>query len=495
MADIFISHVQEDGEIATALAEGLEAVGYSTWYYERDNRPITPYLLQVKQAIEDAQVVLLVISRDSLGSHEVTTEIRTAYRLGSVFCPVLVDISYAEFGQRQPEWDVAIATASAVELSAENPGDTVFRIIEGLRDAGVEPSGERAAEEPQPEPSAATAPAPEATDFEAELEERPPPAAEADHAREPAWRADVRAGVWKRPAALLRRWWVVAAGVAVVLIGAGLYLHLREAEQAGTAAQRPAEQARPEAGTEGEAVSSAEGDRPCDRPGTKVGQEIEGPAGIPLVWVPAGKFMMGSNDGDGNEKPVHEVELDGFWIGKTEVTVAQWRALMGSVPRHNEQGDDHPVVVLSWNDCQEFCSKLGLSLPTEAQWEYAARGPESRVYPWGDEWDEEKCCNYDNRGPEGRTFPVGSFPAGASWCGALDLVGNVWERCADWYDEDHYQNAARRNPTGPGSGTFRVLRGGSWVSSALYCRSAARLYRYPEFTSDGGGFRVARSCR
>jgi len=117
--------------------------------------------------------------------------------------------------------------------------------------------------------------------------------------------------------------------------------------------------------------------KPWERPGSHVGQEITGPHGGKLVWVPVGKFMMGSNEYS-DEKPVHEVELDGFWIGKTEVTVGQWRSVMGSVPSSNTHGDSHPVVRVSWNNCEEFCRKVGLSLPTEAQWEYAARGLESR---------------------------------------------------------------------------------------------------------------------
>jgi formylglycine-generating enzyme required for sulfatase activity len=114
--------------------------------------------------------------------------------------------------------------------------------------------------------------------------------------------------------------------------------------------------------------------------------EVTGPAGITLIWVPGGSFRMGSSsDGEADEKPVHRVELAGFWISRTEVTVAQWRSVMGRVPEGNVGNDDHPVVCVSWSDCVEFCRKAGLNLPTEAQWEYAARGPESLRYPWGNE--------------------------------------------------------------------------------------------------------------
>ena len=234
-----------------------------------------------------------------------------------------------------------------------------------------------------------------------------------------------------------------------------------------------------------------------EREGSDLGEEIVGPHGGKLVWVPAGEFMMGSKLPwwlGLYEGPVHEVELDGFWIGKTEVTVSQWRAVMGSVPRRNTRGDDHPVVNVSWKDCQEFCRKTGLSLPTEAQWEYAARGPESRELPWGDRWDKSKCCNSENRGKDGWTFPVGSFQTGASWCGALDLAGNVWEWCADWYQKHYYKDAPSMNPTGPSSGSRRVLRGGAWRGSVFDCRSSNRGFRNPVSGGDYFGFRVSRSC-
>ncbi len=259
------------------------------------------------------------------------------------------------------------------------------------------------------------------------------------------------------------------------------------------------------------APAPAPSGKPWERPGTRAAQEIVGPAGIPLVWVPGGSFMMGSTDEDvayavreldaerewlEDEQPVHRVELSGFWIGKTEVTVAQWRSVMGSVPQSDAQdGEHHPVVHVPWDDCVEFCEKAGLELPTEAQWEYAARGPDSRRYPWGDGWDEDRLCWRENQGPGGRTFPVGSFPSGASWCGALDMAGNVWEWCADWHDEDYYATAPPRDPPGPSSGRKPVLRGGSWDFSANLCRAAFRLGYGPTDRGLVVGFRVARSCR
>ncbi|MFQ5811300.1 MAG: formylglycine-generating enzyme family protein [Armatimonadota bacterium] len=258
------------------------------------------------------------------------------------------------------------------------------------------------------------------------------------------------------------------------------------------------------------AVAASSQERPWERAGTHAGQEVVGPAGIALVWVPGGTFLMGSTKEDFDwvadelgwipdsynvEKPAHQVELGGFWLGKTGVTVAQWRAVVGDVPPNNNLGEDHPVVRVSWQDCQEFCSKLGLSLPTEAQWEYAARGPERRQFPWGNEWDRYKCCANGSPANSGRTAPVGSFPDGASWCGALDMAGNVWEWCADWYAGRYYEQSQRQNPTGPDRGSERVLRGGCWIQYYAFCRSAGRYHHDPRIESDRCGFRVVAMPR
>ncbi len=230
--------------------------------------------------------------------------------------------------------------------------------------------------------------------------------------------------------------------------------------------------------------------------------EMVGPDGQTLVWVPGGSFMMGGNSYSA-EQPIHQVTLDGFWIGQCEVTNAQYRAFCNAtgrtLPDYSEwypyQGDDHPVVYVNWYDAKAYCDYYGYTLPTEAQWEYAAAGPTSRAYPWGDVWDEQKCCNYSNRGPGGYTFPVGSFPAGASWCGALDMAGNVWEWCADWCAQDYYSVSPELNPTGPESGTYRVLRGGSWDFNCNFCRAAHRASGDPSLATYYDGFRVSRSRR
>ncbi len=233
-------------------------------------------------------------------------------------------------------------------------------------------------------------------------------------------------------------------------------------------------------------------------PGSAAGQEATGPDGGTYVWVPPGEFMMGSEDGDEDEKPVHRVRITkGYWLSKCEVTNAQYRAFCEATgrefPSDSVQGDEHPVVYVSWEDAQAYCAHFGLRLPTEAEWEYAARGPESRKYPWGDEWDRSKCCNAGNRGPGGRTFPVGSFPSGVSWCGALDLAGNVWEWCQDWQEVDYYKNSPSLDPKGATGGEYKLVRGGSFFGDSDYCRAAGRGSLVPGYRYLNDGFRPSRT--
>jgi formylglycine-generating enzyme required for sulfatase activity len=162
--------------------------------------------------------------------------------------------------------------------------------------------------------------------------------------------------------------------------------------------------------------------------------------------------------------PIHKVRITkGFWLAKYEVTIAQWQRYLQETGGQAVPGNNYPAVRISWDDATAYCKHYGLRLPTEAQWEYAAAGPENRRYPWGNEWDPRNCSNEDNPGPTGFTWPVGSFPQGASWCGALDMAGNVWEWCQDRYDEKYYASSPAEDPLGPDTeDDRRVLRGGSW---------------------------------
>jgi len=233
--------------------------------------------------------------------------------------------------------------------------------------------------------------------------------------------------------------------------------------------------------------------RTTDRPGTHAGEEAVGPDGAVYVWVPPGEFMMGAEELDPEERPAHRVRITrGFWLSKLEVTNARYRAYCEALglgfPAGSDRGEEHPVAGVGWDEATAYCERFGLALPTEAEWEYAARGPEGRRFPWGDKWDAARCCCSDSKGPGGRTFPVGSFPSGASWCGALDMAGNVWEWCADWFDEGYYAVSPVDDPQGPAGGQSRVLRGGVWRYAVSFSRSAHR-HRYYAHEHGDIGFR------
>jgi len=227
---------------------------------------------------------------------------------------------------------------------------------------------------------------------------------------------------------------------------------------------------------------------------------IETINGIEMALVPAGCFQMGSEDGDGDEAPVHEVCFDEpFWIDVYEVTNAQYAEIawgsdtFGYDCQSVSIEDDDPRICINWWMANEHCDLYrGARLPTEAEWEYAARGPDGLIYPWGNDFIADNLV-YDGNS-ESRAWAVGSRPGGVSWVGAYDLSGNVSEWIGDWYASDYYRTLPDGvvNPQGPESGEFAVLRGGGWMSgNPLYLRAAKRFRDDPGLESIGLGFRCA----
>ena len=249
--------------------------------------------------------------------------------------------------------------------------------------------------------------------------------------------------------------------------------------------------------------------------------------GAEMVYVPAGEFLMGSTEAElsslaeryggggyraymrkqlSNEELQHSVYLDGYWIHKHEVTVAHYRKFCQATgrPMPSKWADDRPIIMVSWNDAQAYAQWAGGALPTEAQWEKAARGADGRRYPWGDDWDWGRRCNdgMDHNSVGGRVWPwktvaapVGSYPTGTSPYGAMDMAGNVWEWCADWYRQDYYGISPASNPRGPATGSARVLRGGSYDHGERELRCAYRFYADPNRGYGGIGFRCVVNAK
>ena len=212
-----------------------------------------------------------------------------------------------------------------------------------------------------------------------------------------------------------------------------------------------------------------------------------------MVLVEGGTFMMGSN----SEKPIHAVTLDTYYIAKYLITQAQWIAVMGNNPS-GFKGDNLPVEKVNWDDIQAFLQKLNqltaphyiFSLPTEAQWEYAARGgnrSKGFEYAGSDDCDEV-AWHEDNSDEE--THPVGQKKPNE--LGLYDMSGNVYEWCQDWYNSEYYKNSPSRNPVNTTPTTYRMVRGGSWINNSRYCRVSNRLSNNPGNRYDGVGFRVSR---
>ena len=230
----------------------------------------------------------------------------------------------------------------------------------------------------------------------------------------------------------------------------------------------------------------------------KAGEDVIKKLREEMIHVPAGEFIMGAVPNDASaqndEKPRHRVKIsNAFFIGVTEVTQAQFEAVMGINPSRFK-GADRPVENVTWNEAVEFCRRLSMKfneiyrLPTEAEWEYACRAGTESVYFWGNAFNEDFTWYRTNS--DGQTHQVGQKKPN-TW-GLKDITGNVWEWCYDLYSEDYYSNCTESDPRGAIRGERRVYRGGSWINSASMHRASDRLSITPGTRDDNIGFRIVR---
>ena len=248
-----------------------------------------------------------------------------------------------------------------------------------------------------------------------------------------------------------------------------------------------------------------------------------------LVLVPTGSFVIGSNNGDNDEKPKRKIYVNSFWIDQHELSASRfarfviqtrykttaekkgwswvwdstlkkgrgwWKKEKGASWK-NPKGSssdwkkipDQPVSQVTWFDANSYCSWAGREMPTEAQWERAARGDDERIFPWGNQRDPRNANLKGKKDGYSGVSPVGSFPKGASVFGVLDMSGNVWEWVADWYASTHYQSIKLKNPLGPLKGKKKVIRGASWGSKLSWSRVSNRYSRNRNYRNNKIGFR------
>lgn len=257
--------------------------------------------------------------------------------------------------------------------------------------------------------------------------------------------------------------------------------------------------------------------RPTDMP--TVVTRVSTVDNMVMVYIPAGSFDMGNDTAYDNEKPVHTVALDPFWIDQTEVTNLMYANCVqagvcqppsntnssnGDIYYGDPRFNYYPVTYVSWDDAKTYCEWSGRRLPTEAEWEKAARGTDRRQYPWGNDFlvgvanicDVNCSIEWANKSLDdgyAQTAPAGNYPAGKSPYGVLDMAGNVSEWVADWYDENYYKLSPQSNPRGPSDGNLRVARGGAFPLDVNDARTVSRGRFEPYTSKDYIGFRCAAS--
>ena len=432
--DIFLCYSRQNLAAMREVEAVLRGAGFSVWTDEKLEPGTPSWTDAIEEAVAQAKAMVVLLSPAAKGSKWVKREVAEAEEHGKLICPILI------------EGD----TRSAVPLQLRDVQWVDGR--QGLQEA----VGRVLAQMDQEKRSGAL--------------------------------SAVSAGD-KELDALTRR----AAEAEKVLAQA----------QAEAAAQAAAEEAARKRDDEKAALQQRIEDATREAFRLRVQRDPLGALeqiGLEWVMVPAGEFTMGGN-AYSHERPIHQVHLSEYQIARHPVTNAQYELFVKAksyvVPKHWKNRkippgkENHPVVYVSWEDVRAFCAWAGVCLPTEAEWEKAARGTDGRKYPWGNEPPTRELCNFN--GYVGDTTPVGRYPKGASPYGALDMAGNVWEWVNDWYDEKYYSVSPAKNPQGPATGLFRVLRGGSWDNNVDVVRSAYRDGSNPDGWIFNFGFRCVRS--
>jgi formylglycine-generating enzyme required for sulfatase activity len=462
--DIFISHSNKDKPVADAICANLESASLRCWIAPRDVAPGEKWQAATTNAISHSRVMVLVFSAHSNASDDISNEIFLAADAKVVIIPFRIENVRTEPGKQyylgRTHWLDALnpPTQAQIDQLVERVKLLVPPVEVG---SPVQPEAVPAETPPSQENISGTAPA------------------------QRAW------GMPRGKALLLG-----SAILLVVIVAGWLISQSGSLQSAGiiisvtntptlTTTLEPSLTPPPES-----SPSSVPNLAEIAREGAK------------MELIPAGKFAMGSNDGSADERPVHTVSLDAFYMDKYEVTNVTYKLCVdaggclaptdaswnSATQYNNPKYTHHPVIFVTWYQALNYCSWRGVRMPTEAEWEYAARGLNGRTYPWG-EVLATSLANYNKSG----TTPVGSYENGKSPFGLYDMAGNVWEWVNDWYSETYYQRSPAFNPLGPAVGRQRAMRGGAWQNYEKDVRSADRTGYNPAVGVGTIGFRCARS--
>lgn len=474
---LFICHAYEDGEIAHRLAEDLRDQGWRIWIAPDSIRPGERWIEAINYGLQTSGIFLLVLTIASVTSRWVQDEMGYALDQSNRGQARMIVLDFGVTAA-PPLWTVR------QHISFRQDYDKGLReLIDALqRPQHAAPPVEKASNEPGSLATAETA-VPEARRTQEGVGGVVPSVNARDKEPTSVGRSIVR---FKKPIA-----WI--AGVTL-LIATG-FLIIRVLQGVGQRPDIPDDELFTLLDELSRLNPTPSGKRMVTLPGNIVVEQL---------FVPGGPFGMGFDEGEPNERPAHRVELEAFWIDRTEVTNAQYTACVAAgvcdPPVNNrsftrphyfgESGfENFPVIYVSWEQAGTFCAWAGGRLPTEAEWEKAIRGPDGFVDDWGETASRCQSANVD--GCYGDTNEVGSTPAWASPYGTVDMAGNVWEWVNDWYNEAYYASSQAANPQGPAEGGLKVIRGGGWTFDGVQHFNTIRRAKEPDLATNNLGFRCA----
>jgi formylglycine-generating enzyme required for sulfatase activity len=495
----FLSYSRVNKDFAVRMAKELKAEGLPVWLDQLDIPPGSRWDVEVEKALVECDIFMVIITQASSTSENVLDEIGYAIDNGKRMLPVLLEKTNIPLRLRRFQY---------VDFTDKNFDDGIQSAKELLRNLIAQPTVPRKVPPEEPRDQLDQAERDRLARQQAEKEQSAKANAEIVRLQEKADLEKIEA--LRRPKNEMQpapaKHWSKFIGIfgfsilVILIVGYAItrFLSGPASVEVPIGTRTPTEDVsmstsaalvvpvtaddsstpimEAPTATESPAAAETPTDAATMTASAPLSEIIDG-KGAEMVLVPEGDFMMGSNRGESDEQPSHVVFLDAFYIDKFEVTNRLYKACVDNgkcdPPRQtyffaespnrlyfdNPQYDNFPVIYVDWNMAKAYCEWRDARLPTEAEWEKAARGPEGNTYPWGGGLDCQKA-NYQNC--VNRTSEVGIYEDGKSPYGVYDMTGNVWEWVADWYSENYYAISPRNNPTGPIVGQSRVLRGGSW---------------------------------